>query len=130
MKEKLEKKAQNKEKLRKEFGLEKSEAPLIGMITRLVDQKGLDLVYEIFDYIVLLGAQFIVLGTGDPKYEEMFKEMEKKYGWPSFDRELVNAPIKSELGKKYLSAMNCAANFAFANKQVITHNVGENLKHY
>jgi len=46
------------------------------------------------------------------------------------DRELINAPIKSELGKKYLSAMNCAANFAFANKQIITHRIRENLKHY
>ena len=46
------------------------------------------------------------------------------------DRELVNAPIKSELGKKYLSAMNCAANFAFANKQIITHFVREDMKNY
>jgi tRNA-splicing ligase RtcB len=46
------------------------------------------------------------------------------------DRELINAPIKSELGKKYLSAMNCAANFSFANKQIITHRIRENLKHY
>ncbi len=56
--------------------------------------------------------------------------MEKEYGFPDFDRELVNAPIKSELGKKYLSAMNCAANFAFANKQLITHWIREDMKHY
>jgi len=43
---------------------------------------------------------------------------------------LANAPIKSELGKRYLGAMNAAANFAFANKQIITHFVRENLKHY
>ena len=54
--------------------------------------------------------------------------MEQKYGWPEFDRELVNAPITSELGKKYLSAMACAANFAFANKQLITHWVRDTLK--
>lgn len=94
--EKLEKKAQNKERLRKEFGLEKSEAPLIGMITRLVDQKGLDLIYEIFDYITLLGVQFIVLGTGDPKYEEMFKEMEKKYP----GRVSANITFNNELAAK------------------------------
>ena len=56
--------------------------------------------------------------------------MEDKYGWPEFDRELVNAPIKSELGKKYFSAMNCAANFAFANKQIITHWVREQMNYY
>ena len=46
------------------------------------------------------------------------------------DRELINAPIKSELGQKYLRAMNCAENFAFANKQIITHRVREQLKYY
>jgi tRNA-splicing ligase RtcB len=56
--------------------------------------------------------------------------MEKEYGVPEFDRELVNAPIKSVLGQKYLSAMSCAANFAFANKQLITHYIREDLKHY
>jgi len=69
-------------------------------------------------------------GLGHQVASDYIKSMEDKYGWPEFDRELVNAPIKSPLGKKYLSAMNCAANFAFANKQMITHNVRENLKHY
>ena len=69
-------------------------------------------------------------GLGHQVASDYIKSMEDKYGWPEFDRELVNAPIKSPLGKKYFSAMNCAANFAFANKQMITHNVRENLKHY
>ncbi|MFH0808578.1 MAG: RtcB family protein [archaeon] len=43
---------------------------------------------------------------------------------------LANAPIKSELGKKYFGAMNAAANFAFANKQIITHFVREDFKYY
>ena len=54
--------------------------------------------------------------------------MEDKYGFPEQDRELVNAPITSELGKKYFSAMACAANFAFANKQLITHWVRDTMK--
>ena len=69
-------------------------------------------------------------GLGHQIADDYIKLIEKEYGWPEFDRELVNAPIKSKLGKKYLSAMNCGANFAFANKQVITHLVRENLKHY
>jgi tRNA-splicing ligase RtcB len=69
-------------------------------------------------------------GLGHQVASDYIKLMEDKYGWPEFDRELVNAPIKSELGKKYFSAMNCAANFAFANKQIITHWVRENMKHY
>ncbi|MFA5173612.1 MAG: RtcB family protein [Candidatus Pacearchaeota archaeon] len=69
-------------------------------------------------------------GLGHQVASDYIKLMEDKYGWPEFDRELVNAPIKSELGEKYFSAMNCAANFAFANKQVITHWIRENMKHY
>ena len=72
-------KRKNKEMMRKEFGLESTNAPIIGMITRLVDQKGLDLVNEVFNYIMLLGVQFIVLGTGEKKYEDMFKKMAEKY---------------------------------------------------
>ncbi|MBD3252900.1 RNA-splicing ligase RtcB [Candidatus Pacearchaeota archaeon] len=69
-------------------------------------------------------------GLGHQVASDYIRLMEKKYRWPEQDRELVNAPIKSELGKKYLSAMACAANFAFANKQLITHWVREDLKHY
>jgi len=69
-------------------------------------------------------------GLGHQVASDYIKLMEDKYGWPEFDRELVNAPIKSELGKKYFSAMNCAANFAFANKQIITHWVREQMNHY
>jgi tRNA-splicing ligase RtcB len=51
--------------------------------------------------------------------------------WAEFAKVgLACAPIKSELGKKYFGAMCAAANFAFANKQIITHFVRENLKHY
>lgn len=69
-------------------------------------------------------------GLGHQVASDYIKEMEEKYGFPGQDRELVNAPIKSELGKKYLSAMACAANFAFANKQLITHWIRQDLKHY
>ncbi|MFA5258981.1 MAG: RtcB family protein [Candidatus Pacearchaeota archaeon] len=69
-------------------------------------------------------------GLGHQVASDYIGLMEKKYGWPEYDRELVNAPIKSELGKKYLSAMACAANFAFANKQLITHWIREDLMYY
>ena len=69
-------------------------------------------------------------GLGHQVASDYIKLMDDKYGYPEQDRELVNAPIRSELGKKYVSAMNCAANFAFANRQIITHLVRENLKKY
>ncbi|MEK6872420.1 MAG: RtcB family protein [Nanoarchaeota archaeon] len=69
-------------------------------------------------------------GLGHQVASDYIKLMENEYGYPEQDRQLVYAPIKSELGNKYISAMNCAANFAFANRQIITHLVRENLKKY
>jgi len=67
-------------------------------------------------------------GLGHQVASDYIKLIEKEYGFPEYDRELINAPIKSELGKKYFSAMSCAANFAFANKQMITHWVRQTMK--
>ena len=44
------------------------------------------------------------------------------------DRQLACAPMQSDEGKRYLAAMSCGANFAFANRQVITHWVRETLE--
>ena len=46
-----------------------------------------------------------------------------RYGIELPDRELVCAPIESPEGRRYLAAMACAANFAFANRQVLAHHV-------
>jgi tRNA-splicing ligase RtcB (3'-phosphate/5'-hydroxy nucleic acid ligase) len=69
-------------------------------------------------------------GLGHQVATDYIRTMEDEYGWPEQDRQLVNAPIKSELGKNYLSAMAAAANFAFANRQLITHLIREDLQHY
>jgi tRNA-splicing ligase RtcB len=68
-------------------------------------------------------------GLGHQVASDYIQEMEKEYGIKNLpDRELVNAPINSEVGKRYVSAMFAAANFAFANKQIITHWVREAMK--
>ena len=54
-------------------------APLIGMITRLADQKGLDLVAATIETILGWGAQFTLLGTGDPAYHTRFKTLGDRY---------------------------------------------------
>lgn len=70
-------------------------------------------------------------GLGHQVASDYIKSMEKEYGFKNLpDRELINAPINSDLGKKYLSAMNCAVNFAFCNRQMIMHHVREQLRHY
>ncbi|MBR9702320.1 RtcB family protein [Candidatus Pacearchaeota archaeon] len=68
-------------------------------------------------------------GLGHQVASDYINLMEKKYGWPEQDRELVHAPINSKLGKDYFGAMATAANYAFANKQLITHWVREEMKY-
>jgi starch synthase len=55
------------------------ERPLLGMITRLVQQKGLDLVSEIFDEIMQRDAGFVLLGSGDRVYQDLFREKAGRY---------------------------------------------------
>ncbi|MEK6817542.1 MAG: RtcB family protein [Nanoarchaeota archaeon] len=69
-------------------------------------------------------------GFGHQVASDYIKKMEQEYGTENLpDRELACAPIKSKLGKDYYGAMCCAVNFAFANKQLITHWVREEMKH-
>jgi len=70
-------------------------------------------------------------GLGHQIASDYIKKMEQEYGFKDLpDRELINAPIKSKLGKDYYSAMCAAVNFAFANKQLITHWIREEMKHF
>ncbi len=73
-------KFRNKKALQEELGLpvEKDKA-LIGMVTRLTLQKGLDLVRQEFANMMQENIQFILLGTGDHEYEEFFREMGQRY---------------------------------------------------
>lgn len=62
-------------------------------------------------------------------YLNIFEPAMKKYRIEVADMQLACAPISSVEGKKYLSAMACAANNAFCNRQVITHKVREVFSH-
>ena len=55
-------------------------------------------------------------------YVQEFQAAVKRYGIHLPDRELVCAPLNSPEGQSYLAAMRCAANYAFANRQVLAHN--------
>ncbi|MDW8321220.1 MAG: RtcB family protein [Armatimonadota bacterium] len=54
-------------------------------------------------------------------YLDVMQKAQKKYGIELPDRQLACAPITSEEGEDYLTAMACAANFAWANRQAIAH---------
>ncbi len=63
----------------------------------------------------------------DDFLQEML-EASRKYGIDLPDRQLCCAPISSEEGQRYFSAMACAANYAFTNRQIITHWVRETFE--
>ena len=58
-------------------------------------------------------------------YIQAFQSASRKFGYDLPDRQLVCAPLDSPEGQKYLSAMNCAANYAWANRQVLTYRTRE-----
>ncbi len=61
-----------------DLGFEKKR-PLLAMVTRLTEQKGMDLVSKVIDDIMQADIQMVVLGTGDWKYENMLKAVEERY---------------------------------------------------
>ncbi len=69
----------NKKKLQKEMGLPESDVALVGMVTRLVSHKGIDLVKHVFEELVRADVQFVILGSGEWEFETFFYEMSKKY---------------------------------------------------
>ena len=81
-------KIKNKRALQEELGLARDEKKfMIGIVSRLTDQKGLDLIQCVMDEICTEDVQLVVLGTGDERYENMFRH----YDWKYHDR--VSAQI-------------------------------------
>jgi starch synthase len=73
-------KALCKKDLQKTYNLPQAlNVPIIGIISRLADQKGFDLISKIIDKIMKLDLQIVVLGTGEKKYHDIFEKIGKKY---------------------------------------------------
>ncbi|HSW95096.1 MAG TPA: glycogen/starch synthase [Patescibacteria group bacterium] len=73
-------KAQCKTALQTEGGLRvDAETPVLGVIGRLVEQKGVDLLTAVAPDLLEGGAQLVVLGTGDPAYEERWRKLRERY---------------------------------------------------
>lgn len=74
--ENLEGKAVCKRDLLAEFGLpQEGDAPVIGIISRFVNQKGFDLIAEIAQDIVNADVKLVALGSGEPQYENLFRDL-------------------------------------------------------
>ncbi|MBD3167952.1 MAG: glycogen synthase GlgA [candidate division Zixibacteria bacterium] len=74
-------KAKNKAELLKSTGLpdDKIGLPLIGIISRLADQKGFDLISEISEIMLNMDLTVVLLGTGEPKYHTLFEKLQKNF---------------------------------------------------
>ena len=95
------KKSVNKTKLQEMLGLEVDKKKyMIGLISRLTDQKGLDLIDYCIERLVDEHTQFVVIGTGEEKYENMFRYFAWKYG----DRISANICYNDDLAHKLYAA--------------------------
>lgn len=92
----IELKAKNKAALQKELGLvEDPDVPLIGVVTRLTWQKGIDLIINRLDEMMKRDLQLVILGAGDYQYEQAFENVAKKY------------PDKLSVNLKYDFGLSC-----------------------
>ncbi len=74
------KKAINKSKLKNQFELNDDvQKPLVGLVCRLAEQKGIDLLVEALDIIVDMGFQVILIGSGEEKYMKMLVQVNEMY---------------------------------------------------
>jgi starch synthase len=87
----------NKEALLKRAGLPENrrERPLIGMISRLADQKGFDLIADVAEKLFALDVNWVLLGTGDPRFHKLFKSLSAKHAdrlaaFLTFDNQLAH----------------------------------------
>lgn len=95
------KKYLNKEKLQKDLGLAVDKKKfMIGLVSRLTDQKGLDLINHVMEGIVDEDTQFVIIGTGESQYENMFRH----YAWKYPDRVSANISYNDELARKLYAA--------------------------
>ncbi|MCC8103949.1 MAG: glycogen synthase GlgA [Clostridiales bacterium] len=73
-------KIKNKRALQRELGLEQNDSAfMIGIVSRLTDQKGFDLIEHMMDEMCQNNLQIVVLGTGEERYENMFRHFAWKY---------------------------------------------------
>lgn len=104
--ENLDGKKEGKRKFQEEFGLVQEDKMIVAIITRLAMQKGLDLFHHTIDGVWMMDKlmendiQFVLLGTGEPEYEEMFKHVADKYP----GRVSINITFNEALSHKIYAA--------------------------
>jgi len=93
-------KKQCKYTLQKKLGLPESDVPMIGIVSRLADQKGLDLIAVASDELASMDIQIVLLGTGEGRYEQLFRHM----AWRAPDRISANITFSDDLAREIYAA--------------------------
>ena len=94
-------KVKNKRALQKELNLTQDDKKMmIGVVSRLTDQKGFDLIAYIMDELCQDDVQIVILGTGEERYENMFRHFDWKYG----DKVSANIFYSDDLSHKIYAA--------------------------
>ena len=94
-------KIKNKRALQAELGLDQDDRKfMIGIVSRLTDQKGFDLIDRMMDELCQDNVQIVVLGTGEERYENMFRHFDWKYN----DRVSANIYYSEALSHKIYAA--------------------------
>ncbi|GHH54758.1 glycogen synthase GlgA [[Pseudomonas] boreopolis] len=70
---------ENARQVRQAFGLPQGDGPLFAVVSRLVHQKGLDLICEVAPQIVAAGGQIVVIGGGEPQIEQQVAALARRY---------------------------------------------------
>ncbi len=95
-------KAECKKALLAECNLQEGDEPVIGIVTRFVSHKGIDLIKYVFEDILNLGYKFVILGSGEKIYEDFFREM----AWRHPDKVYAYIGFNSELARRIYSAVD------------------------
>ncbi|OPJ57061.1 glycogen synthase GlgA [Alkalithermobacter paradoxus] len=95
-KDSLENKKKNKMYLQEYLGMPKKDVPIIGMVTRLDSMKGLDLVIHVLDEILSKDVQMVILGSGNPYFENIIKSYKDRYK----DKLSINIMFDNSLAHK------------------------------
>ncbi len=93
----VELKVRNKYALQKAMNLPAGDRPLLAIVSRLVDQKGLDLLVKIYDLLMSADIQVVVLGSGDQYYESFFRDMAARHPGKTAVHIGFNAPLAQQI---------------------------------
>lgn len=94
----LDRRVENKAALQREAKLvEAVDTPLIGIISRLTDLKGLDILTDVVDHLLDLGIQLVVMGTGEQHYHELLSRMVGQYPGQMAVFFTFNAPLAQRI---------------------------------